>query len=440
MQITLKLHGNLKRYAPQKTERAQLEIAAGMTVAALLARFGVPDSDVWMSAVNDAVVGDSTILHDGDVLEVFEPVGGGTSKKREDNTMSDYVKFSRRDVIRLAIFSVANAFLAACSRALEPITGASNPTPAPTKIALPGTTPASAIDSVPITPNYDFYSVDAMGVPAIPSNWKLTITGLVDKPLTLTLDDIQAMPSVIEMRTLSCISNPVGGELISNAVWKGVRLKDLLAPAGVKSNARYLKLESFDTWSTGIPLELGMDDHALLAYEMNGAPLPRDHGAPLRCLWPGHYGMKQPKWLQTITLTDKAYAGFWEKQGWSNEAKVLPFSRIDSPYDLAVIDGATVTVSGIAHTDESGLAKLEINWDATNLWQPAELVRGPSPLTWTAWRWTGPALSPGRHTLYARTTDQRGKMQTRGQAITLLGGTFPNGTDQMHSIVLDFKG
>ncbi len=359
--------------------------------------------------------------------------------------MSDHTKLSRRDVIRLTVFSAASAFLAACSRALEPITGASNPAPTPTndwvtKGAPTAAASVSAIDSVPITPNYDFYSVSAGAVPNVPQDWKLTIVGLVDKPLTLTLEDLKALSSVTEMRTLSCISNPVGGDLISNAVWKGVRLKDLLAQAGVKSSARYLKLESFDNWSTGIPLELGMDDHALLVYEMNGVALPRDHGAPLRCLWPGRYGMKQPKWLQTITLVDSEYIGYWEKQGWSSEAKIRPFSRIDSPQDLAAINDSTFTLSGIAYSDETGFAKLEISWDDTNLWLPAELVHGPSTLTWTAWKWTGAALSPGRHTLYARATDNRGKTQTRDQAFTLLGGTFPNGTEQMHSIVLEFKG
>lgn len=359
--------------------------------------------------------------------------------------MSDKIKLSRRDILRLAVFGSLSAFLAACQSALAPITGGNSPAPQPTKDivskgAPPPVIPAGSSDAVPTTSATDFYSVSAGSVPTIPSSWKLTIAGLVDKPLTLTLDDIKALPSVTEMRTLSCISNPVGGDLISNAVWKGVRLKDVLAQAGVKNTAHFLKLESFDSWYTGIPLELGMDDHALLVYEMNGAPLPRDHGAPLRCLWPGHYGMKQPKWLQSITLVEQEFAGYWEKQGWSNEAKIRPFSRIDSPQDLAVISGATFALSGVAYSDESGLTKLDISWDDTNQWQAADLMRGPSQYTWTTWKWSGPALPVGRHTLYARATDGRGQMQVRAQAFNLLGGTFPNGTDDMHSIVLEFKG
>jgi DMSO/TMAO reductase YedYZ molybdopterin-dependent catalytic subunit len=356
-----------------------------------------------------------------------------------------HTKLSRRDLLRLAAIGAASAFLAACQRGLEPLTGSSAPAPLPTQLPATKAAPLAATSPVtsgeiPVTPNKDFFSVSAGPTPTIPANWKLTITGQVDKPLTLTLDEIKAMPSATEMRTLACISNPVGGDLISNAMWKGVRLKDLLAQAGVKSSARYLQLDSFDEWSTGIPLNLAMDDHSLLAYEMNGVPLPRDHGAPLRCLWPGRYGMKQPKWIQTITVTNTEYIGYWEQQGWSNEAKIRPFSRIDNPPDLAVVTTPTFTLSGVAYTDESGLAKLEISWDDTNQWQTTELTRGPSPYTWTLWKWMGEALLPGRHTLYARATDGHGQMQTRGQAINLLGGTFPNGTDQMHSIVLEFKG
>lgn len=362
--------------------------------------------------------------------------------------MSDHIKLSRREVLRLAALGAFGAFIAACQRAGVPVTGSNQAAPAavPTKDVITQNAPTpdvqSAVtsNSVPITPAESFYITSSGSTPSIPSNWKLTITGLVDKPLTLSLNDIKAMPSVTEMRTLSCISNPVGGDLISNAVWKGVQFKNLLTQASVKSTAKFLKFEAFDGYSTAIPLQLGMDDHSLLVYDMNGSPLPSDHGAPLRCLWPGHYGMKQPKWIQTITLVEQDYAGYWERQGWSNDANVLPFSRIDSPQDLATISGDTFTLSGIAYTDESGLQKMEISWDDTNQWQATELTRGPSPLVWTVWKWSGKSLPAGKHTLYARATDGNGQMQVRAQGFNLLGGTYPNGTMDMQSIVLDFKG
>lgn len=358
--------------------------------------------------------------------------------------MQDNDQISRRDVLRLTILSVTGAFLAACQNTLQPITNAPSAEP-PKDIAskgAPRVAQPKLIDGIPITSNEDFYTVwySSGDVPKPPPDWKLTLKGEVERPLVLTLDQLKAMPAVEEMRTLECISNPVGGELISNALWRGVRLKDLLTQASMKSSARELKLESFDGYATSIPVELGMHDHSLLVYEMNGEPLPREHGAPLRCLWPGRYGMKQPKWIQTITLINTEFRGYWERQGWSNDAFVLPNSRIDSPQDLAVIATPTFTLSGIAYSSEEGIAKIEIGWDDPKEWQPAELTRGPSPYTWTLWKWTGPALATGRHTLYARVTDQSGRVQSRGQTFNLLGGTFPNGTDQMHSIVLDFKG
>src|SRR5512135_58543 len=218
----------------------------------------------------------------------------------------NYKILSRREVLRLAVLGAVGAVVAACQNAIKPIAGA--PSAQPTKdIVAQGSAPASTtpsiVDGIPVTPNDDFYTVAYRDnePPRIPPGWNLTLTGQVDKEIKLTLDQIKALPPVAEMRTLECISNPVGGDLISNAVWKGIRFKDLLAQAGVKPNDHFLKLESFDDYFTSIPIELGMDEHALLVYEMNGEDLPAIHGAPLRCLWPGHYGMKQPKWIQTIT-------------------------------------------------------------------------------------------------------------------------------------------
>lgn len=357
--------------------------------------------------------------------------------------MEGKFKFTRRQfLVRLGAGIAGlslSGFLAACQNLVSPQTS-----DAAKDIAAKGAPAVSqqkVINGIPITSNEDFYTVwySRGGVPKPPPGWKLKITGLVDKPFELSLDELKAMPAVEEMRTFECISNPVGGDLISNAMWKGVRLKDLLAQAGVKAGAKELKLESFDGWYTSIPIELGMRDNSLLAYEMNGEPLPAEHGAPLRCIWPGRYGMKQPKWIQTITVISSPFLGYWEKQGWTNDAFVLPNSRIDSPKDLAIITTPMFTLSGVAYSGEDGIDRIEISWDDMKEWKPAELTRGPSPYVWTIWNWTGPSLSPGRHTLFARVTDKRGRQQSRPQTINLLGDTFPNGTDQMHSVVLDFK-
>ncbi len=351
-------------------------------------------------------------------------------------------RVSRREFLKTLGVILAGAGLsglaAACQRAAEPA-----PPPPPgdaAKSAVEKIAPV-VVNGVPVTANDDFYTVwYSNGTPpAVPRDWKLRLVGLVEQPLELTLEQIQAMPVVEELRTLECISNPVGGDLISNAIWKGVRLNDLLERAKIKTGAAFLKLESFDNFFTGIPIELGMNPHALLVYDMNGEPLPRDHGAPLRCLWPGRYGMKQPKWLHTITVVDKPFLGYWEKQGWTNDAFILPNSQIAAPKDLATVSDKAFTLSGVAFSGEAGIAKIEISSDDSDKWQAAELTRGPSPYVWTIWKWTGTALEAGRHTLYARVTDKAGNVQKKPQRVRLLDGTFPNGTDEMHSIILDFR-
>jgi DMSO/TMAO reductase YedYZ molybdopterin-dependent catalytic subunit len=272
----------------------------------------------------------------------------------------------------------------------------------------------------------------------MPDDWKLRVEGNVDKPLTLTLDDLKQMPVVEEMRTLECISNEVGGSLISNAVWKGLKMADLMNRVGVKANTSEVKLESYDGYHTAIPLDLAMHEHALLAYEMNGEPLPVEHGKPLRCLWPGRYGMKQPKWLQKITAITEHHTGYWEGQGWSNEARILPNSRIDKPEDLALINTPTFQMQGIGFSGEDGIKKIEVSLDEGKTWQEATLVRGPSPYVWTNWRWEGPSAADGQYTLLARVTDNTGRTQMREQ-VSFLGGTFPNGTSAIHSVVINVK-
>lgn len=290
-----------------------------------------------------------------------------------------------------------------------------------------------------ITPNADFYTVAYNSeAPDFPSDWKLTIGGNLDKAATLTLDDIKGMPVVEEMRTFECISNPAGGPLISNAVWKGMKMKDLLERVGVKPNTIEIKLESFDGYSTAIPLDLAMDEHALLAYEMNGEPLPIEHGKPLRCLWPGRYGMKQPKWLTKITAITDKYLGYWEQQGWSDQAVILPNSRIDVPADNGTVSGPSIDLVGVAFSGAKGIAKVEVSWDDGKTWHEATLTRGPTPYVWTNWKFSGANPPPGQVTLLSRVTDNAGEVQTK-EELSILGDTFPNGTKAMHGVVVNLK-
>lgn len=375
--------------------------------------------------------------------------------------MSDFQidNITRRRLLQLGGVSLLSAFMAACARATEvapatvqpfgssPASAApTNAAPAPTQTltgvnAGKGAAPITPSNSgqVMITPNADFYTVAYQTErPAVPSDWKLTVTGTVDTPLTLTLDDIKQFPATEVMRTFECISNPAGGTLISNANWKAMKLSDLLNRAGVKPTTTELVFEAFDGYHTSIPLTLALDDNSFLAYEMNGVPLPVEHGQPLRCMWPGRYGMKQPKWLTKITAITDHHTGYWEGQGWSNEALILPNSRIDVPAEGSTVATPTFDMQGIGFSGASGIAKIEVSTDNGTTWQESSLVRGPTPFVWTNWSWNGQAPPAGSVSLMARVTTNDGVTQEMGQ-VSLLGGTFPNGTSAIAPVVVNFK-
>lgn len=291
-------------------------------------------------------------------------------------------------------------------------------------------------DTPRITPIDDFYTMKYHPSPppdVAEADYRLVVDGLVDRPLSLTMDELRAFPAREEMRTLQCISNPVGGKLIGNAVWQGLALADLLAEAGVQPRGRYLQLTSLDGYHTGIPTQLARDPASLLVYSMNDGPLPAKHGYPLRCLFPGRYGQKQPKWIQQITVQDRPHIGHWEGQGWSDEAPILPTSIIEQPQRGDVMDPAFV-VSGVAFTNESGLAQLDVSLDNGATWQPAQLLRGESDYVWTQWWLRVEGADPGDYRILARVTDGSGQAQSR-QGRRILDGTFPDGTDEMHLVI-----
>ena len=346
---------------------------------------------------------------------------------------------TRRRALRLAALSTIAAAAAACglgpsAAAPPPATpqaaGAPAPLPRPTTTtgAEAGAPPPPTIKAlgqgptVSITPNSDFYTVAI----TTRSNWlkaetwKLTVSGKVDHPLSLTLDDLKKLPIVEQMRTLECISNPVGGNLISNAMWKGVRLADVLQQAGVQSTAVEIKLTSADGYSTAIPLALADHPDSLLVFEMNGVPLPDDHGAPLRALFPGRYGMKQPKWIVTIEAIAQPYLGHWERQGWSNDAIVKVNSQVRTPDDGEVITVASYPVSGTVFSSDVGVARLEVSTDGGKTWQEAGLVRGPTPLAWSEWRYDWLTPPSGSAAVIARATDNDGNQQPVGTTRLLL--------------------
>jgi len=262
-----------------------------------------------------------------------------------------------------------------------------------------------------ITPTKDFYLVskNAFDPEVEATRWRLEIAGLVETPMTLAYNDIKSLPSVEQYATLCCISNEVGGDLIGNALWRGVRLKDLLQKAGLKPGIVDIVLRASDDYTDSIPLDRAMQDGTLLVYEMNGEALTPAHGYPLRLLVPGIYGMKNVKWITRLEAIDYDLKGFWQRRGWDDRAEYKTMSRIDAP-SAAVKSEATI--AGIAFAGDRGISKIEVSTDGGVTWEQAEIKAALSPFTWVLWnkRWT--PQQTGKHRLIVRATDGRGNLQT----------------------------
>ena len=277
---------------------------------------------------------------------------------------------------------------------------------------------AARIDPAPgtrleVTPNADFYRIDinTRKPRLVPETWRLELKGLVDNPLSLTLDEVRAIPSISYHHTLSCISNRIGGDLISTTRWTGVRVRDVLEMAGMKSTAEELFIEAADGFYESVSMSDLMDDRTIFAYEMNGAPLPHDNGYPLRIIIPHRYGMKQPKWIVNMEVLDREGTGYWVERGWSPEAFINTTAVIDNvATDSADEEMGTIPVGGIAFGGANSISKVEVQVD-DEPWVEAELRAPPlSHLTWVQWRYNWPRQS-GRHLFKVRAYDGSGQLQ-----------------------------
>ncbi|MGA1345713.1 MAG: molybdopterin-dependent oxidoreductase [Ilumatobacteraceae bacterium] len=283
--------------------------------------------------------------------------------------------------------------------------------PAATGIDVDGVTPY-------ITPIGDFFRIDtALRVPRVDAtSWRLSVTGMVNTPLEITHADLLAMDAVSVPVTIACVSNEIGGDLVGTAVWQGVPLVDLLDRAGVDPAAEQVFTRSVDGFTAGFPTSVLTDDRtAIVAYAMNGEPLPELHGFPARLVVSGLYGyVSATKWLAGIELTRWDGAdGYWIPRGWSKEGPVKIASRIDVPGRGDIAAGPTA-VAGIALAPGIGIAAVEVSVD-DGPWQSATLGRVASDDTWVQWSWTWDA-PPGEHTLSVRATDARGTVQTAERA------------------------
>ena len=303
----------------------------------------------------------------------------------------------------------------------------------------------SSLMSLEITPVDQFYRVDVNIIPPSVNadTWNLSISGLVDNPFTFSFNDISNLVTVEQYNTLECVSNEIGGNLISTARWKGVRLKDLLNKAGLQPSAQYIVFKCVDGYDVGIPVDRALLDGTLLTFEMNGQPLPTEHGYPIRALVPGLYGMMNPKWITGIEAVNGVYEGYWQRRGWTNDARYETMSDVVVPGSAAVterfnIQGSNlvplgvVPIAGIAFAGDRGISKVEVSTDGGVSWMTASVKDPLSDYTWVLWsaEWNPPKT--GNYKIMVRATDGVGNLQT-----ATVTNPFPNGATGYH--VLDIS-
>jgi DMSO/TMAO reductase YedYZ molybdopterin-dependent catalytic subunit len=314
-----------------------------------------------------------------------------------------------------------------------------------------------------VTPTELFYRIDIS--PIVPTinaqTWRLSVKGLVDNPIELTYEELKAMPSVEQFSTLSCVSNKVGGDLISNAIWKGIPLKNLLDQAQIRQGAKYIVFRCYDGYDVGIPLEKGVEDGTILAYEMNRAVLTPAHGFPVRAVVPNIYGMMNAKWITEIEIIDYVYEGFWQRKGWSNIATINTLSSIVIPGNAQIRTrfrgflpensnlagsgnvtnssslssssppGRTTTAGGIAFAGTRGISKVQVSLDNGVTWKEATIKEPLSPYSWVMWaaEVNLPDVQVKEYKLTVRATDKAGKVQT-----SEVRQPFPDGSTGFHMI------
>ena len=292
--------------------------------------------------------------------------------------------------------------------------------PAPSSTAPPppaGAELAGAPGIAPlVTPNEEFYRIDTALLVPRPnlSTWRLRVHGLVDRPFELTYDELLEMPIHEQHVTIACVSNEVGGDLVGNALWGGVRLRELLDRAGVRAEATQIVGRSVDRFTAGFPTAWAMepDRESLVAVTMNGEPLPPSHGFPARLIVPGLFGyVSATKWLSDIELTTwEGFNGYWVPLGWAKEGPILTQSRIDVPRASASIPAGRTPIAGVAWAPDRGISVLEVRIDDGEC-LPAELSTPISDATWVQWLLAWEA-TPGEHRIAVRATDGTDEVQT----------------------------
>jgi DMSO/TMAO reductase YedYZ molybdopterin-dependent catalytic subunit len=300
-----------------------------------------------------------------------------------------------------------------------------------------------------ITPQGLHYLLVHYDIPFLdPDAWQLSVTGAVDRPLTLDLAQLRSRPSVTHAVTLECagngrarmlprpISQPWLDEAVGTAHWTGAPLSPILAEAGLTADAVDVVFTGHDhgiergveqDYARALAVGAATADEVLLAYEMNGAPLPPQHGAPVRLIVPGWYGMAHVKWLREITVLAERFAGFQNATAYrikqAPDEQGEPVTRLrpkalmtppgfpDFQTRRRITDSGDVPLSGRAWSGAGAVVKVEVSDDGGATWQPAELGRPVGPHAWRSWQLTWRAGTPGDYELRVRATDETGQTQ-----------------------------
>ncbi|MFN2593085.1 MAG: molybdopterin-dependent oxidoreductase [Candidatus Dormibacteria bacterium] len=399
--------------APGRRARVAAVVAAGLFGVSLVLAVTAGGGMAWPALLVYGVAsyGYARISAGVSLGRILEP------EVREGETPLDAMRRSRRSFLGrgIALGGVALLLGVGISKLLRRapkvrIVGAARPFAPPPPDA---TFPQVAGLSPEITPTDEFYNVDIDFLkPSVDAaTWRLTVEGLVTSPYVLSFTQLQNSFEVVEMaHTLTCISNEVGGDLISTAVWRGVRLKDVLAKAGLGPSVSEIVFKSTEGYSDSIPMAKAMEDTTLVVFGMNGEPLPIEHGFPARIIVPGIYGMKNVKWLTDITAVDHHYRGYWEVRGWDEVARVKTESRIDVPTSAATVH-LPAKLAGVAWAGDRGIIKVEVSDDGGATWRPAVLKRELSPVAWRLWA-TDISPGTGPRRVLVRATDGTGEVQT----------------------------
>ena len=362
--------------------------------------------------------------------------GPGSGSRTGSGTVYDRRRFLRLALLMGATSVVVGAVarsVSAASAAVQQVRGSIR---LPKASAPAAALPAGAQLSVPgittfATPNADFYRIDtALQVPSIdPGGWKLRITGMVERNIEITYDELLALPLEEHWVTLACVSNEVGGGLVGNALWLGYPIRKLLERAKPIGGADMVLSRSQDGFTAGTPLAVLQDERtdAVLAVGMNGEPLPLDHGFPVRMVVPGLYGyVSATKWVVELKVTTFAKdMGYWTPRGWSALGPVKVSSQIDTP--TREVQAGTIAVAGVAWAQHTGISKVEVRVDDGD-WQQATLARAVSADTWLQWSYAWEATS-GDYEITVRATDADGLVQTADRA-----PVAPDGATGLHRV------